>query len=79
MEQATVHISKRALITRINRKLQREGVVLRMSRSVIMKQQVDLYYVLDLRRDSIARQHVGIESFGRELKAMQPWEKLAAE
>ena len=69
-------VSQKAVVQRINRKLWPEGV-LRMSRSVIMRKQIGRYYILDVRRESIARRDVDIESLGRELKALQPWETIA--
>lgn len=75
-----VPVSERALIGRINRKLRdrdpSETEVLRKARGSLAKSQVGEFYVINASRGSLLQAHVDLESFARELGALQPFEEL---
>ena len=85
-----VTINRRALIARINRKLQQQPnpEILRAARNERQADEVGDYYTVDagtfgtprtaLTR-GVVRVHVNLEKFSRELGVFQPWEQLDPE
>jgi hypothetical protein len=71
-----VLVSERALIQRINRKLQAADEVLKASRGARMEQECGRYYVLNFRRNFVATAHVDPEALGRELGALRDYERV---
>jgi len=64
-------VSERALIKRVNRKLEPRAHLLRKTRDgVCTRQDLGRFYVIDCYRNFIVYTHVGIESFARELGAL---------
>jgi hypothetical protein len=64
-------VTPKTLFQRINRKLRWSGRTLKRTRA-------GDYYVLDVERDFVAREHVSLEDYARELGALQPFEILSA-
>ena len=75
-DQRMVPVSERALIARINRRLQKDGRFLRTARSRAVASSVGQYYVIDTDRNWIVWQNTDLEALGRELGVLQPWERL---
>ena len=85
-----VTINRRALIARINRKLQQQPnpEILRAARNERQADEVGDYYTVDagtfgtprtaLAR-GVVRVHVNLEKLSRELGVFQPWEQLDPE
>jgi hypothetical protein len=71
-----VPVSPRALLRRLNRKLQREHEVIKPTRSARWRDELGDYYVVDLDRNAIARKQVNLEQYARELGVLQEYEKL---
>ena len=76
MAKQKVAVSERAIFQRINRKLHQDGEMLKTSRSERVEQQVGRYYVVDIRRNFIARRDVDLIALGRELGVLKPWEAV---
>jgi hypothetical protein len=79
----TVPVSSRALIQRINRKLlaDADGDItrarqVRTPRGGRAKQDLGDLFLLDVGRSFIVDHHLDLETLGRELKVLEPWEKL---
>jgi hypothetical protein len=75
-EKPMVKITERALYQRINRKLRHEGEQLRTCRSELWQLELGRYYIVDVFSSCVGCQHVDLETLGRELGVMQPWEEL---
>jgi hypothetical protein len=67
-------VTRRALIDRINRKLSRDGEVLRKLRGEIGLTEFGRHYVVD-GRNLIVDRFVDPESYGRELGVLAEWEQ----
>jgi hypothetical protein len=76
MAKEKVPVSERALVARLNRRLARDGEVVRKNRS---RQDWELgeYYLLDIAHNSIPAKNIDIEVLGRELGCLRAREKLA--
>ena len=68
-------VTERALAQRINRALAKEGQALHANRST--ERDIGGWYIVDLRHNRIEATHVELETLGRELGVMKPWECLA--
>ena len=72
-----VSISKRALMQRIQRVLAKEMGILKTTRGGESdRKELGDYYTVDLNRNRIIQTHIDLESYGRELKVLKPWEKF---
>ena len=73
-------ISRRALVTRINRALAKQGQALRRCRQS-SRWHPDLgdYYAVDLGRNGIVDTHVDLVAKGRELGVLRPSERLVVD
>ncbi len=71
-----VPVSERALVQRINRKLSKQGEMLRKSRGGSAFNTLGDFYSIDIRSNSVASHSIDIEVWGRELAVLHPWEKL---
>jgi hypothetical protein len=71
-------ITKRALIQRINRKLDKEGQTLKTNRGFVGAGKHDLgrYYIVDFATNGIIDLDVDLEATGRELGVLQGWEEF---
>ena len=76
MSEATVPVTERALVQRINRALRRKGQMLRQSRGERARTDLGDYYVIDLERNVLLLSRVNLEELARELGALQPWERV---
>ena len=81
-----VPVSERALIQRINRKLNADRPTPRQSGTIdVLKRargaraELDLgrHYVIDLRSNCVLHKDVDLEEFGRELGVLRPYEAVA--
>ena len=72
-----IAITERALYQRISRRLRRDGQQLRTNRSERWFRDLGLYYTVDLYRNAIEASHLDLETLGRELGVIRPWEEIA--
>jgi hypothetical protein len=72
MEMAKLGVSARAVIQRINRKLKPDDEVLKAGRGRLAGQ----YYIINFNRNWLVHEDVDLEALGRELGALEPWEKV---
>ena len=78
MSNATVPVSERALIARINRKLP-EHEKLKKLRGSRWENDLGQYYIIDQNMNAILHKHINVEELARELGAIKPWESLVAD
>ena len=84
-KQQKVLVSERALIQRINRKLNAEDQKLKAARGFWDRQRnlhyddtnVGRFYVVDLLRNFVVDSHIDLAQYARKLGAMASWEELA--
>jgi hypothetical protein len=76
MSEATVPVTARALIQRINRALKKDDQVLRQARGERARLDLGDYYVVNTRRNFIDAQHVNVEALARELDVLKPYEHV---
>ncbi|MEJ5370230.1 MAG: hypothetical protein WHT08_18110 [Bryobacteraceae bacterium] len=77
MAKTLAPVSERALIGRINRRLDRDNKKLFKSRpGSRLEANVGRFYVVDVWRNTVVDTHVDLESYGRELGVLAEWEKL---
>jgi len=74
-----VLVSRRALIQRINRRLDARQEKLCVTRGQRMRMDVGDYYVVDYNRNFVVASHVDLEEWGRELDALKGYEVVAEE
>ena len=72
-----VPISKRALVQRINRKLAKDGGLLRGVRGGAAVDRMGEYIRIDVSRSAIVEDNVDLEALGRELGVLRAYERLA--
>jgi hypothetical protein len=71
-------VSERALFSRIDRALRKNGERLRRGRSNSRDYPtLGDFYTIDIQHNAIASMHVDLERYGRELKVLYPNEQLA--
>jgi hypothetical protein len=79
----TVSISERALIQRLNRELQKDGLIIKKTRSQTKSaQELGDYYVVNFNQNSIVDKDLDLsdlEKMGREKKVLHGWEKPVIE
>jgi hypothetical protein len=73
----TVPVTSRALLQRINRRLQRDGERVRAYRGGRSWSQLGDFYRFDTKRNFLCEGHVDLEGLGRELGVLKPYEGLA--
>jgi hypothetical protein len=80
-KKATVPVSTRALIQRINRKLAADDMIIRTARSERARVDLGQYYVVNTRINGIVApyKHLNLEDLGRELGVMAEWEHVVEE
>jgi len=77
MAKTLAPVSERALIGRINRRLDRDYKKLYKSRpGSRLEANVGRFYVVDVWRNTVVDTHVDLESYGRELGVLAEWEQL---
>ncbi|MBL9083047.1 MAG: hypothetical protein JNK76_14630 [Planctomycetales bacterium] len=74
----TIPITKRALLQRINRALNKEDRQLKKAVGARLQQNVGEYYVVDLRLNAVAMLDVDPVELARKLDVLQPWERVAS-
>ena len=76
MSEATVPVTERALIQRINRALRKEDQVLRQARSERVRLDLGTFYVVDVRRNLLLEKDVDLETFARDLGVLKGYEHV---
>ena len=75
-----VPVSERALVARINRILDKKREALRRCRADSRgRNYLGQYYTVDLSKNFVIAKHVDIESWGRKLEILAPYEALEVE
>jgi hypothetical protein len=74
----SVPVSERALLQRINRKLEPKHQRIMKARGRAVSQCGE-FYKLDTYGNSVRETHISLEKIGRELKVLAPWESLTKE
>lgn len=74
--QASVPITVRSLIQRINRKLEERQEMLKSAQGALAVQQVGDYYLIDGAMNAVLATHVDPEAFGRELGVLRAYETV---
>ncbi|MFA5412891.1 MAG: hypothetical protein WC350_06110 [Candidatus Micrarchaeia archaeon] len=81
MERKKVLVSERALIARINRKLQSEGERKKLHKTRDKGSSLDnlgRFHVVDEYSNYVVDHHINdLEAFGRDMQVLAEWEKLA--
>jgi hypothetical protein len=67
-------VSERAVYQRINRKLAKQGQLLKALRHPDLD--VGKYYIIDVRRNILLRKQVNLENAARELGLLAQWEEV---
>jgi hypothetical protein len=67
-------VSERALAQRIDRKLRKDGEMLRKGRGRWASELG--YYIIDVNRNLLLAQNLDLESLGREMDVLGKWEKV---
>jgi hypothetical protein len=78
-ENLKVMVSRRAVIQRVNRKLDREGMKLVTARNWQDQINCGRYYAIDVSLNCVAWPDCHLEEMAREHGCLKAWEKLAAE
>jgi len=76
---ARVPVSLRALIQRINRRLVQDDEMVKATRGDRWRGELGEFYRIDVNRNAIVEKDVDLEALGREMKALQRYERLARE
>lgn len=79
MRRTSVPVSERAVIQRINRALAPRGKKMCKTRGERAYLELGDYYVIDISRNRIVDQNIGLEAFARELGVLAPYERLDME
>ncbi len=74
MAKSLVNISKRALIQRINRVLDKRGDVLKYNRSRF--EEMGDYFVVNVKGNYVVEKDVDLVALGKELAVIQDYEKF---
>ena len=69
-------VSMRALLLRINRKLKKDGAVLKTLRGHRYENDLGRYYTVNVVGNRIEATHVDPEPWGRKLGVLKAWEGL---
>jgi hypothetical protein len=72
----TVPVTERALIQRINRKLLKDGEVMKIARGARAASNLGRYYTIDINRNSLAHDHLDPEAMGRKLGVLAEYEHM---
>jgi hypothetical protein len=75
--KAIVPVSERALIQRVNRKLRLNDELLKATRGAKAEQELDRYYVVDLRRNLLVEKDCDPETIARKLGVLREWEHVS--
>jgi hypothetical protein len=72
-------VTARALIHRINRRLEEKQQMVRRGGEGRTRNALGEYYVIDLKRNVVIRQHVDLQVLCLEVDVLRPWEQLDVE
>jgi hypothetical protein len=78
-KQHFVPITRRALVQRIGRALEKNGERLKANVRPGLAPAIGNHFTVDMKRNSVARTHVELEELGRELGALKPYERVEEE
>ena len=74
---ASVPITTRALVQRINRALEKDHEVLKRSRGAEAMREFGDYFVVNFNMGAVVRVDVDLEDFGREIGVLEEFERLS--
>jgi hypothetical protein len=74
-----VPVTLRALAQRINRVLAKRDEQLKTTRGGRARVDLGDHYVIDVARNFVIAKGVDLETWGRELGVLQPWEEVVAD
>jgi len=72
----TVPVTIRALVQRINRRLERDGEMLKKSRTARDQQNLGDYFTIDVSINGVTGKRIDPEALGRELGVLRPYEHV---
>ena len=73
-KQTKVPVSLRAVIQRVQRKLEAKGEMLKGARDGAAMADLGKFYTIDVKRNCIVHRDIDIEQFAREVGALKAWE-----
>jgi len=76
MAEATVPVTARALMQRINRALRKDDQMLRQARGERARLDLGEFYIVDTRINGITGKDVNVEALARELDVLKPYEHV---
>jgi hypothetical protein len=72
-----VPVSKRALLARLNRRLAKDGEIIKGTGGTKGRRyELGEYYCISLARNTVTDTHVDLEAWARELAVLRPYERL---
>jgi Domain of unknown function (DUF6602) len=75
-EKVSVPVTLRSVLQRINRKLAKQGEVLKATRGERARSQMGDFFVIDASRNFLVQANVDPEALARELGVLNPWESV---
>ena len=75
-EDTKVRVTKRALIQRVNRKLQKKNAVIKRARNKEATDRLGEFYEVNLKTESVSQTHVDLEVLASQLDILRGWETL---
>jgi len=79
MSEATVPVTQRALMQRLNRALRPRDEMVRQARGDRARQDLGDFYVVDAHRNVVVRQGIDLEAFAREMGVLKGYERLVGD
>ena len=77
MAKKLVPVSERALFSRVDRALRKNGELIRRCKQNTMAfTMLGSYYLMDIERNQITTADVDLEKIGRKMKVLRPYEAL---
>jgi hypothetical protein len=76
MKEIKAPVSQRALIQRLNRKLEKEGLTVKKTSGKRAKVDLGEFFLLDLKRNSAVKLHVDLQKLGHEHGVLAEWERM---
>jgi hypothetical protein len=83
MPTKKVQVSERAVLQRLNRKLQSQNLRVKKARGFYAdgvyheNSNLGRYYVINVGKNSLSDSHVRLEALGRDEGCLAPWEEIA--
>lgn len=76
MKPAKAPVSRRAVLQRVNRKLAKDGLTLKVSTGGQAQIEVGQYFVLDVKRGAVIERHIKLEQFAKKSGVLADWERM---